>query len=248
LAVAAAALVSFSGCGSATDPAMPDVTGKKLDVAKGAIEGVGVKDEVKVDGGGVFGVVDESNWEVCEQSPAPGEVVSGLPRLTVDRSCHDDAKPAKTSEPNTTVSNPSEPAPTASSESDAERVHTKHNSKELAALLKVSDYCDPSVGRFAAANAGRTIEFAGSIVQMANHDGSTTRYDFLLAPGDKSGKSTLGPAFQFQDVNVFDLNLSGKNKPDYVGEGDRFDFVAQIGEYNANGCLLLLTPVETRVR
>jgi hypothetical protein len=248
LAVAAAALVGFSGCGSATDPAMPDVTGKKLDIAKGAIEGVGVKDEVKVDGGGVFGVVDESNWEVCEQSPAAGEAVFGAPRLTVDRSCHDDAKPAKTSEPNTTVSDPSEPAPTASSNPDADRVLTKDNSKELAALLKVSDYCDPSVGPFAAANTGRTIEFDGSIVKVANHGDYDTRYDFLLAPGDKGANSTIGPAFQFDDVNVFDLNLSGRNKPDSVGEGDRFEFVAQIGEYNPNGCLLVLAPVETRVR
>lgn len=35
----------------------------------------------------MFGVVDQTNWTVCDQDPAPGETVSGTPRLTVDRSC-----------------------------------------------------------------------------------------------------------------------------------------------------------------
>lgn len=35
----------------------------------------------------MFGVVDESNWEVCEQLPGAGSTVTDAPRLTVDRSC-----------------------------------------------------------------------------------------------------------------------------------------------------------------
>ena len=70
LAVAVATFVGFSGCGSDKNAVMPDVTGKKLDVAKSAIKDAGFEDEVKVDGGGVFGVIKESNWEVCDQSPA----------------------------------------------------------------------------------------------------------------------------------------------------------------------------------
>jgi hypothetical protein len=49
-------------------------------------------------------------------------------------------------------------------------------------------------------------------------------------------------------VSVFDLNLTGAKVPDYVGEGDRFRFVAQVVEYNADQCLLFLEPVSTRVR
>jgi hypothetical protein len=244
-AVAVATLVGFSGCGSATGSVMPDVTGKHLDAATSSIEGVGIEDDVKVEGGGAFGVIDESNWEVCEQSPAPGEAVSGAPRLTVARSC-DDA--ARTRDATTEGSDPSAPEPAPSSEGDTDRVLTQGNDEGLAALLKVSDNCDPAVGRFAAANAGRTIEFAGSIVNLANHDGADTRYDLLLAPGDDGRDSTTGPAFQFVDVNVLDLNLTGSHVPDRIGEGDRFDFVAQVGEYNPGGCLLRLTPVETRTR
>src|SRR4051812_12294491 len=95
LLVALAILLGFAGCGSDKNAVMPDVTGKKLDIATSAIKDAGFEDEVKVDGGGVFGVIDESNWQVCDQSPVAGEAVSDAPRLTVDRSC-EDAEPSET--------------------------------------------------------------------------------------------------------------------------------------------------------
>ena len=85
---------------------MPAVTGKTLDDAKSAIKDAGYGDEVKVDGGGLLGVVVESNWEVCEQNPAAGTTVAGKPTLAVARSCADDKS---SEEPETT---PSETAPT----------------------------------------------------------------------------------------------------------------------------------------
>jgi hypothetical protein len=69
---------------------MPDVEGQQLDVALSDIERKGFSDEVEVLGGGMFGIRDESNWEVCDQSPAAGQVITKDPRLTVDRSCDDD--------------------------------------------------------------------------------------------------------------------------------------------------------------
>ena len=59
LAVASAMLLGFAGCGSDQNPVMPDVTGRKLDVAKSAIKDAGFEDEVKVDGGGVLSAGDE---------------------------------------------------------------------------------------------------------------------------------------------------------------------------------------------
>ncbi len=78
---------------------MPDVQGKTLDVAMSDIEHAGSADDVDVDGGGLFGIVDESNWQVCEQSPAAGEVVTDAPRLTVDRSCDDGASAEESETP-----------------------------------------------------------------------------------------------------------------------------------------------------
>src|SRR4051794_35271958 len=155
---------------------MPDVTGKQLDVAKSAIENAGYKDDVKVEGGGVFGVINESNWEVCKQSPAAGQTVSGQPRLSVDRSCDSAAQPSQTS------SETSEPETTESSAPAAKQVLTAENSKDLARLLKVPDGCDDTVAPFVAKYSGRTIEFDGSISSKANNG---TRYDILVAPGDK---------------------------------------------------------------
>lgn len=115
-------MAGLLGCGSdeaEAAPKMPDVIGSRLDVAKNDIERAGFDEKVEVLGGGAFGIVDESNWVVCEQLPAKGEAIEDSPRLTVDRSCGDDAdddaagpadatststtaKPADTSSPSTT--------------------------------------------------------------------------------------------------------------------------------------------------
>lgn len=240
LAIALAILLGGTGCGSDKNAVMPDVTGKQLDVAKSAIENAGYKGDVKVEGGGVFGVINESNWEVCKQSPAAGQTVSGHPRLSVDRSCDAAAQPSKTSSETSAES----------SQPHAKQVLTADNSKDLAALLKVSDYCDETVARFVDKYRGRTIEFDGSIKNVATHgDYPSTQYDLLVAPGNKGPKSTVGPEFKFEDVGVSNLNLTGSNPPESVAEGDRFHFVAQVVDYNPDPqCLLFLKPVSTSVR
>lgn len=90
---------------------MPDVVGKKLDAAKGDIEQAGYDDDVDVEGGGVFGVVVESNWTVCSQEPASGKAVTDKPRLTVDRSCDDGEEAAEPSESGTPTPTTETPAP-----------------------------------------------------------------------------------------------------------------------------------------
>ncbi len=49
---------------------MPDLTAKRLDIALSDLDRAGYGDEPEVLGGGMFGVVDESNWTVCDQAPA----------------------------------------------------------------------------------------------------------------------------------------------------------------------------------
>ena len=118
-----ALIVGLAGCGGSggtaeqaavTMPAMPEVKGKQLDVALSDIKRAGFEDEVEVIGGGTFGVVVESNWQVCDQLPAAGEDIEDAPRLTVDRSCDDgdpaDAVTTSTSPPEPEASAP-EPGP-----------------------------------------------------------------------------------------------------------------------------------------
>ncbi|MCG5456328.1 DUF4839 domain-containing protein [Micromonospora sp. PSH03] len=138
------------------------------------------------------------------------------------------------------------PAPTAV-ESAATEVITPQNNPEFAALLK-ADSCDDANLAFATRHEGKTVAFNGSIVNMVPHGDYDTRYDFLLGPGDKGPNTAVGPAFKYEDVNILDLKLTGKQIPATVGEGDTFRFVAEVGEFKPAQCLFFLDPVSTEVR
>ncbi|MCL6666917.1 DUF4839 domain-containing protein [Streptomyces panaciradicis] len=138
------------------------------------------------------------------------------------------------------------PAP-AAAESATPKVITPRNSSEFAALLK-ADSCDDADVNFATRHKGETVAFNGSIVSAAHHGDHDTRYDFLLGPGDKGPSTAVGPAFKYEDVNTLDLHLTGKKIPATLGAGDRFRFVAKVGDFNADQCVFFLDPVSTEVR
>ncbi|MFH7595541.1 DUF4839 domain-containing protein [Streptomyces racemochromogenes] len=129
----------------------------------------------------------------------------------------------------------------------AAAVITPQNNPEFAALLK-RDSCDDANRDFATKHPGKTVAFDGSIVHMAPHGNDDTRYDFLLGPGDEGPKTGIGPAFKYQDANIPDLKLTGRNTPATVRAGDRFRFVAEVGEYDAKQCVFFLHPVSTDIR
>lgn len=113
---------------------MPDVVGTQLDVAKSDIERAGFGGDVEVVGGGLFGVVDESNWQVCAQLPAAGETVIDAPRLEVDRACETAAEPT---EATTEADAPSaEPTPAESMATDitVDELLDKLNSAEMGGI------------------------------------------------------------------------------------------------------------------
>jgi len=132
--------------------------------------------------------------------------------------------------------------------SAAAEVITPQNNPEFAALLKTPDSCDSANPDFATKYKGKTVAFNGSIVNMAPHDDYDTRYDFLLGPGDKGPNTGVGPAFKYEDVNILDLKLTGTEIPAAVGAGDKFRFIAEVGEFNADQCILFLDPVSTEIR
>ncbi|MFI9487368.1 DUF4839 domain-containing protein [Promicromonospora sp. NPDC052451] len=169
--------------------------------------------------------------------------VSELTMRTSEKTVLASESPSGTPEPSTSAS-----ASPDAGQTDADQVLTIVNNKEFAALLSVGDTCDESIARFANKYAGETIEFDGSIADMVNHGSYDTRYDILLGPGDKGPETGFGPAFKFEDVNFLDLRLTGANKPDYVGAGDRLHLIAEVGEFNPVQCLFLLEPVSTEAR
>ncbi|MEV6113011.1 DUF4839 domain-containing protein [Streptomyces sp. NPDC052109] len=142
---------------------------------------------------------------------------------------------------------PSATPTSTAAESATTEVITPQNNPEFAALLK-ADSCDDANLNFATRHKGQTVTFNGSIVNMAPHGHYDTRYDFLLGPGDKGPNTTVGPAFKYEDVNILDLKLTGKKIPATVGSGDKFRFIAKVGEFNADQCLFFLDPIWTELR
>jgi PASTA domain len=53
-----------------TKTLVPELVGERLDIALDRITRAGFESDV--DGGGLFGILQEENWEVVEQDPAPG--------------------------------------------------------------------------------------------------------------------------------------------------------------------------------
>ncbi|WP_457253614.1 DUF4839 domain-containing protein [Pedococcus sp. P5_B7] len=125
---------------------------------------------------------------------------------------------------------------------------TVKNNMEFAALAKDGDYCSDQIAAFAGKYEGRTVEFDGSVSAMNTHDNYKSRYDVLVSMGPKGSEATLGPAFQFNNVGIVDLHLTGRT-PNTVGLDDRLHIVAEVGEFSAqHGCLFQLNPISTEVR
>lgn len=148
----------------------------------------------------------------------------------------------------TASSEPSATSAPTTPESAAAEVITPQNNREFAALLKRADSCDSANPDFATKYKGKMVAFDGSIVHMAPHGDYDTRYDFLLGPGDKGPNTGIGPAFKYEDVNISDLKLTGAEIPATVSAGDKFRFVAEVGEFNVKQCVFFLDPVSTEIR
>lgn len=255
--LATALVVITAGCDSeSAAPVMPDVVGKQLDVALSDIKRAGLDDEPEILGGGMFGIVDESNWQVCEQIPAPGENTESKPRLTVDRECEADSGVTAGSGSEGDSPSPNEssvPEATAESaepeDSTVEAPLTTETNSDFAAIVALTDYCSPEIEAFAEKYAGKPLQFDGNIGAMMNHGSYKTRYDILVGYGDFDEGAGPGPAFQLRDVNtVYDLHFVGDNTPDTIGVGDNIRLAATVERYESNSCLFLLDPVSTEFR
>lgn len=225
---------------------MPDVQGQQLDVALSDIKRAGVDDEAEIIGGGLLGVLDESNWQVCSQTPDAGQAVTVQPRLTVDRSCSNDApEPSGSVSSDTAESAPPTPeAPV--TEAPTDQAITAENNPEFAALLALTDTGSSTIEDFATKYDGRTLEFDGNICAMNPHGDYETRFDILICAGGFSETSSTGPNFQFKDVNVTnDLHLTGPNIPDAIGVGQNLGVVAKVEGFNSAQELFFLEPVQT---
>lgn len=153
----------LAGCSDEGAATMPDFVGKSLDVAISDVERAGINDEVEVLGGGMFGVLDESNWMVCSQEPENGADVSSAPRLTVDRTCASAGVPSEqpSEEP---APEPEESKPESESESEPE-------------AAKLDDVYAAQYLAFAWEDRmiyGGTVHWIADRITTANDDGTYT--------------------------------------------------------------------------
>lgn len=125
---------------------------------------------------------------------------------------------------------------------------TVENSDEFAKVLSVKNPADPIVERFADKHSADLIEFDGHIAYMGLHENYNTRYDILLYAGDYNGKGTSGPNFQFVDVNIADLGLSGLFMSDVLKVNDNVHIIALVDQYNSKTELFKLVPLQVTVR
>jgi len=210
--VACLIVLGLTGCGS-DQPAtiMPDVTGQRLDVALSDIERAGFKSDVEVLGGGMFGVIDESNWEVCDQSPTSGTVVTDAPRLTVDRSCGDTAE--ESPEPEAETTDPGESA--SASAIDAQAIEQKFRERLHNNFIDdFGDMCDDAYTHWACFYRGVDGTFGflevilttdggwseAALDEMAN---ATGRHWFNFIGCDYPGLSVIVVTINGLEHNVF---------------------------------------------
>ncbi len=230
-------LLGLAGCGlAAEETVMPDVVGQKLDIALSDIKRAGLGEDVEIIGGGAFGVIDESNWEVCDQEPAAGQVATVIPRLTVDRSCGDDA-----TEPTASLSAEGEPSKEpsedrtgkpeeadsepATAQPEAEGILTLETSEDLAALFAGPAYGD-SVEAFVEKHHLSTIAFDGHITFLTKSDRVVYSTANIVA-GDYGGPST-GPTFS---ITPKILAATSELQQDDLNEGMNVRITARVGSY-----------------
>jgi PASTA domain len=70
------------GGGGGSADSLPDLAGVRLDIAEDQLEDLGIAYEII--GGGTFGVLDHTAWEVCETQPGAGAAAQVV-KLIVER-------------------------------------------------------------------------------------------------------------------------------------------------------------------
>ncbi len=123
---------------------------------------------------------------------------------------------------------------------------TIDNDADFAALMKITDQTDAAtIKQFVNAHIGDVIEFDGCVALMMKHENYNTRFDVAMAGGDYDADRVYGPLFAFEDVNFYDMNVSGT---DTVAQGMNFRISAEIKGYSEAGGYIILEPVFMKSR
>ncbi|MBO0421448.1 DUF4839 domain-containing protein [Enterococcus plantarum] len=126
-------------------------------------------------------------------------------------------------------------------------ITVENNSEFVNVLTGIDDY--KAYKEFAEKYKNCKVEFDGNIAYMSLHGNNKTRYDFLITPGNYDPNGSSGANFQINNKNVtYDLHLTGDNIPDSISEGLNIRIIATVDSYNEDADLVMITPIEIRIR
>ena len=134
-------------------------------------------------------------------------------------------------------------------ESEVTEQKTEENTKQEDTIenndqnSKGEDKIDEVYANFANKYSGRTIEFDGRIDYVSKHGDYDTRYDILVGAGDYDPNHVIGPSFQFENVNYYDLGLDTLLLEEKIKVGKNVRIVAKVVEFNSDNTLFYLDPV-----
>ena len=129
---------------------------------------------------------------------------------------------------------------------EPEQNTTIENDASFAALMKITDQTDAAtIKRFVNSHIGTVVEFDGCIAFMMKHNNYKTRFDVCIAGGNYDADRVYGPLFAFEDVNYYDMNVSGT---DTVAQGMNFRIAGKIMGFSSEGGYIILKPVSMAAR
>ena len=210
-AAGALLLLALTACGPGEPAVMPDVVGLQLDVAKSDIERAGFGEDVEIVGGGLFGVLDDSNWVVCDQQPVPGKSVSN-PRLVVERECvvpdtssTEPVEPVESLEPEEPTQ-PEEPAETSDAvKTTVDKLLDSLNSAEMGGI-QVGDKF-----RFTGELVSEDLWYTGRtgdyVVSFTAHDGAD---DLMVLLDESEATGWVGGTRLEAIVENVEITLDGE--------------------------------------
>ena len=233
--------------GSFQDAGFTNIETKAIeDLVLGWITKDGEIEEVEVDGHTTFSANSKYLPEVkiiitYHTFPPKKEPVSDPPTKPTEPEKAPASQPEETSQPSSAsgeASSQVEPEP----DPEIEGSLTIENCPALLAMLAAKGENDPCYAEFAETYRGKTIEFDGCIVSIANHENYKTRYDLLVQGGDFVDPNTanLGPYFSLRNVAGTSISSFG----DSIRIGSNVHIVAEVVDYNSNNFWFTLSPKE----
>lgn len=200
---------------------------------------------------GVVGLLDQDSSTTA--SPSASSTTSGA----VETTAEEPETPAASAETWLPSNSPSQsplqspsysPTPDVSTATIEAMPLTVESSPELAQLLTTQGDNIDYYSNFAETYKGQTIEFDGSVQNVANSGSYTTRYDILVVYGDYNPDYYTGPTFKFKNVSGFDLGIPADDPLDSLSTGQNIHIKAVVKNFDPDTAVMLLDPVQTTSR